>query len=85
MNEMTAELKPSRYHYISSIIKDCFSAEYDKLREAGQLSYKAVLLVETCKEIFDVHNFCEQHMDDPEIKQQIINQVGHFFKQNTQN
>ncbi len=71
MNEMTAELKPSRYHYIAGIIKDEFPADYARLREAGQLSYQTVLIVDKCKESFDIFNFCEENKADPVLKEML--------------
>lgn len=81
MNEMTAELKPSRYHFIAGIIKDDFTADYFRLREAGQLSYQTVVIVDMCKEIFDVFNFCEEHKTDPVLKEMLHAEILLHFGQ----
>ncbi len=81
MNEMTAELKPSRYHYIAALVKEEFPEEFVRLREAGLLSYETVNLVDHCKETFDVSGFCEQNFSDKIIKEQITGKILDYFKQ----
>ncbi|CDT07141.1 conserved hypothetical protein [Sphingobacterium sp. PM2-P1-29] len=81
MNEMTAELKPSRYHYISSIILDEFPNDYARLREAGQLSYQTVILVDSCKETFDTFHFCEENKHDLLLKEALHAAIRIHFKQ----
>lgn len=81
MNELTKELKPSRYHFIAGIIKDEFPADYVRLREAGQLSYQTVLIVDKFKETFDIFNFCEENKTDPVLKQMLHAEILLHFGQ----
>ncbi|WP_313491989.1 hypothetical protein [Sphingobacterium multivorum] len=82
MYEMTMELKPSRYHYIAGIIKEDFPVDYGRLREAGQLSYQTVLIVDKCKQAFDIFNFCEENKNDPILKQMLSAEILlHFEKE----
>ena len=59
LNEMTAELKPSRYHYISRILSEEFAEDYERLKESGLLTYETVNLVGYCKPEFEAINFNE--------------------------
>lgn len=81
MNEMTAELKPSRYHYIAALVKDKFPDVFVRLREAGLLSYETVNLVDHCKDTFDVLGFCEENSNDQVIKEQVTGKILDYFKQ----
>ncbi len=82
MNEITADLKPSRFHYIAAIIKDEFPGDYVRLREAGQLSYQTVLLVDSCKATFDAFNFCEENKTDPVLKELLQAEILLHFSEN---
>lgn len=64
LNEMTADLKPSRFHYITTILSAEFEQDYTKLRENGLLTYEAVNLVAHCKATFDTLHFSEETADD---------------------
>ncbi|OJV51020.1 MAG: hypothetical protein BGO31_11170 [Bacteroidetes bacterium 43-16] len=81
MNEMTAELKPSRYHYIAAILQAEFPEDYVRLREAGQLSYQTVLIVDKCKATFDVFNFGEENKTDPALKEMLHVEILLHLKQ----
>lgn len=78
--EMTAELKPSRYHYICSLLREAFEGDYARLVESGLLTYHAVNLVDHCRERFDELHFCEETMDDPLVKAAITPLVDSYLK-----
>lgn len=79
INEMTAELKPSRYHYIADIMSDEFRHDYERLRESGMLTYETVNLVEYCNETFDALKFNEQNIRDKVLREQIIGKICSYF------
>ncbi len=50
---MTAELKPSKFHYIRDLLEEAFPAEYEQMKASGALSIEVVNMISACKGLFD--------------------------------
>lgn len=86
LNEMTAGLKPSRFHYICSVLSEEFESEHERLVESGLLTYEAVNLVEHCKVVFEELHFSEQHEDDRMVWAAVTGAIAEYLEQrNTHN
>jgi len=81
LNELTAELKPSRYNYMITLLATEFKAQYAMLAASGLLCYEAVNLVEYCAAIFDKEGFCEQNVQDKNIYKTITEKVASYLEQ----
>src|ERR1700744_1106350 len=57
LNELTAELRPSRCNYLKSVLHEDFPADYNRFYQQGVLTYETINLVDECKEIFTVFSF----------------------------
>lgn len=79
LNEMTAELKPSRYHYLRSVLEEDFSNNYEQLKESGTLTYELCNLIECCKDIFDELKFSTANEDNLQLRYAIIGQVQEYL------
>jgi hypothetical protein len=75
LNAMTAELKPSRYQYIRSVIEEEFPREYERMKENGTLTYEVVNLIEVCKDIFSDFDFSSENESNRHLRYAIIGQV----------
>jgi hypothetical protein len=80
MNELTANLKPSRYHYILSVLSEEFEAHHSKLKESGLLSYEATNLVMYCLPTFDAFAFGPHNEDDKQIYLAITGMIAEYFE-----
>lgn len=80
MEQMTKELKPSRYNYIVSLLSEEFEDKYIHLRENGLLAYEVVNMVEYNKEVFDSYHFSEQNETDSNIYYGIAGKVMEYFE-----
>ena len=79
LEQMTEELKPSRYHYLLSILEEEFSADYERLRESGTLTYEVVNLIAYCKDIFDGYGFNAANEEDRQLRYTVIGQVDEYL------
>lgn len=82
LNEMTKELKPSRYHYILKVLSGSFTREHEQFRESGEITYVAVNLVEHCKGVFDEFGFSEANYGHPKIRSVITSMVESYLTDN---
>ncbi|MEJ5144661.1 DUF1896 family protein [Sphingobacterium sp. MYb388] len=81
LNEMTADLKPSRFHYITTILNTEFEQDYTRLRESGLLTYEAVNLIAHCKATFDALHFSEATVDDSKTYYAITGQIQEYLQE----
>ncbi|WEK36114.1 MAG: DUF1896 family protein [Candidatus Pseudobacter hemicellulosilyticus] len=80
MEDLTADLKPSRFNYLTTVISEEFETDYARLRESGMLTYEAVNLVEFCKDTFEQLHFSTANEDDREIRYAIIGKVAEYLE-----
>jgi|SRR5690348_14713827 len=78
-NDMTEELKPSRYQYVRSIIEEEFNADYERMKESGTLTYEVLNLIEACKGIFSDFNFNSENEANRHLRYAIIGQVHDYL------
>ncbi len=79
LDAMTAELKPSRYQYIRSVIEEEFPQDYERMKENGTLTYEVVNLIEACKDIFGDFNFNSENESNRHLRYAIIGQVHNYL------
>lgn len=79
LNEMTATLRPSRFHYIREILETEFSASHDQFAKAGVLKYECINLIEACGETFDTFSFSEENEDNRFLRYAIISKVHEYL------
>jgi len=53
MAALTADLAPSRFHFLSEILDDDFLPMADNLRVNGLLNYELINLLEACEPVFE--------------------------------
>ena len=71
MEVLTSDLKPSRFHFISNILKNKFPMHYSQYKSQGILTYKTISLVELCQVAFDSIRFSEAHFNSKRFKEAI--------------
>lgn len=79
MNELTADLRPSKFHYIQKIIEEEFADDYKRLAEAGVLTYETVNLIDACKEVFETFEFSEENEDNRFLRYAIIAEIHNYL------
>jgi len=79
LEQMTRELRPSRYNYILHLLGEAFKDEYKRLRQSGLLIYEAVNLVDYCGETFNTLAFSESTENDPIIRRAITSKIMEYL------
>lgn len=79
LQEMTKELRPSRFNYIKDVVTRDFPTEYNKFREAGVLTYECINMIETCNDIFETFGFCETKQEDNRLRHAVIARVHDYL------
>lgn len=79
MNELTADLRPSRFNYIKNLLEEEFADDYKRLAETGVLIYETVNLIEICREVFETFEFSETNEGDRFLRYAIIAEIHDYL------
>jgi hypothetical protein len=75
LKELTADLKPSRFLYLRSVLEEEFPDDFKRLSEEGVLTYEILNLLETCQETFETFSFSSENEGCSHLRHAIIAQV----------
>ena len=64
MMELTADLRPSKYHLISRLLASDFQKAYTLMRETGTLTYEIINILRVCWDVFEETPLTAENEDD---------------------
>ena len=80
LDELTKDLRPSKFLYIRCILEDEFLQTYERFRELGVLTYETVNLIEACKPAFEHLGFTEENEDDRNFRYAVTGTIGEYLE-----
>ena len=80
MESLTKDLRPSRHHYICTILEEEFETEYNQLVQSGLLQYEAINMVNQCTSVFDDLKFSEENEDNRFLRYAIAGAVIEYLE-----
>lgn len=80
MDILTQDLKPSRYHYICKILEEEFEGYHEKLEASGLKKFKAINLLDSCKQVFDDFGFNEESEKNQLLRYLIMGSISEYFE-----
>ncbi len=84
LDQMTADLRPSKYNYICTILSEEFEEEYSKMVETGLLRYEAINMVTYCLPIFEDLRFSEETADNRFTRYAIAGMISEYLQSNSE-
>lgn len=85
LDEMTKDLRPSRYNYILNILETEFEKDNDQLVQSGLLQHEAINMISYCNSTFDDLRFAEENEDNQFIRYAITGAVSEYLESNRVN
>lgn len=85
LNELTRELRPSRYNYIINLLEQEFEQEYKLLQQSGLLQHEAVNMISYCDSVFNDLKFSEENEDNRFIRYAICGAISEYLDSNRVN
>lgn len=82
VNEMTEELRPSRFLYLREVLEQEFPDDWQRLREDGLLTYEIINIMECCREVFESLTFSIENKDNRNIHHTIVGHVRKHLAKN---
>ncbi|MCK9412683.1 MAG: DUF1896 domain-containing protein [Prolixibacteraceae bacterium] len=59
MEELTKDLRPSKFNYIHSVLEDEFGQNFLRIKESGLLTYEIVNLISESETVFETLGFTQ--------------------------
>jgi len=82
MEELTRNIRPSRFMYIRGLLEEEFLQTYERFREMGVLTYETINLIDACKPVFDHIGFTEDNEDDRQLRYAITGAIAEYLEKN---
>jgi len=80
MEELTRDLRPSRFNYVKELLEEEFEADYLRLKDSGILTYEVINLIGACEPIFEVFGFSEDNEDTRELKYAVMGMAAEYLE-----
>lgn len=80
MEEMTRQLKPSRYNYLKEILEHEFPGEFERFNHTSILQTEIINLIIVCDPVFYELNFSEENDNDRYLRYAVTGAVHEYFK-----
>ena len=82
MDELTKDLRPSKYNYINQILEEEFEDTYRQLQKSGTLKFEVINLISQCQPVFEAIGFTEENEDSSELRNAITGTVSEYLDSN---
>lgn len=82
MDELTKNLRPSKFNYLTSVLEEDFESHYNRFKENGILTYEVINLIEVCKPEFETLGFTVDNENDKLLRYAIIGTVKEYLETN---
>jgi hypothetical protein len=77
---LTADLRPSKFNYLLSVLADDFETEHNGFIEAGILTYEIINLIGICTPVFETMGFTSDNEDDRHLRYAITGVVKEYLE-----
>jgi len=80
LEELTRDLRPSRFNYMQELLEQEFEADYLRMKKSGILTYEVINLIGACEPIFEVFAFGEENEDNRELKYAVMGMIAEYLE-----
>ncbi|MEP6684227.1 MAG: DUF1896 family protein [Parafilimonas sp.] len=79
LDELTKDLRPSRYNYISNILEEDFEFAHQQFQKRGTLLYEVVNILNQCQEAFETFGFTEETEDNRQLRYAVTGIIDKYL------
>ena len=80
LQELTRELRPSKFNYIKEVLETEFLQTYKRFNEMGVLTYEIINIIQSCKSVFDELGFTEDTEDQKTLRYAITGAIQEYLE-----
>ena len=79
MEEMTEELRPSKFLYIKRVLEEEFPTVFEALTESYMLNYEVLNMMQDCMEIFGKFGFGSDNESTRTLRYAVMGEINHYL------
>ncbi|MEP7374577.1 MAG: DUF1896 family protein [Chitinophagaceae bacterium] len=79
IDELTKQLRPSRFNYIKSVLEEEFSGDFERLSKHGVLTTEVLNLMSVCDPMFEELGFSEQTEDNRHLRYAVMGAIHEYL------
>jgi hypothetical protein len=80
LEELTRDLRPSRFEYVRMLLEEKFEADYQRMKNSGILTYEVINLIGACEPIFEAFAFGEENEEGRELKYAVMGMIAEYLE-----
>jgi len=80
LEELTRDLRPSRFNYMRELLEAEFEKPYQRMLQSGILTYELINLIGACEPIFEVFAFGEETEESRELRHAIMGMIAEYLE-----
>lgn len=80
MEELTKDLRPSKFNYIQGILEDEFEEDLLRIKESGLLTYEIINLITESETVFETLGFTEVNEQDRMLHYAIAGTIRQYME-----
>ncbi|WP_377022493.1 DUF1896 family protein [Mucilaginibacter angelicae] len=79
LEELTRDLRPSRFSYLRDLLEEEFAADYRRMRDSSILTYEIINLIGACEPIFEVYHFSEEDEYSRDLQHAVMGMIAEYL------
>ena len=80
MEELTKDLRPSKFNYIRSVLEEEFELDFLRIKESGLLTYEIVNLISESEMAFETLGFTQDNEQDRMLRYAIVGTIRQYME-----
>ena len=80
MEELTKDLRPSKFNYIRSVLEEEFELDFLRIKESGLLTYEIVNLISESEMAFETLGFTQDNEQDRMLRYAIAGTIRQYME-----
>lgn len=80
LDEMTKDLRPSKFNYISSVLEEEFERDFLLMKKINTLTYEIMNLINECESVFEILGFTEDTEDSRDLRYAVTGTIQQYLE-----
>jgi hypothetical protein len=80
MEELTKDLRPSKFNYIQGVLEDEFEEDFLRIKESGMLTYEIINLITESETVFETLGFMQHNEQDRMLRYAIAGTIRQYME-----
>ena len=79
MEELTKQIRPSRFNYLKALVEEEFPNEFERWEQTGILTTELINMITVCDPVFDEMRFSTENEDNRNLRYAIIGAMHEYL------